>query len=338
MRYATIPILLLCATALASCNSSDDALQGSVSEKPAIVDQPLTTGAPEIERINKAGGTKIAVLVNNTAITSNDIKRRAAFVRLRRLKGNSTQIAREELVKEALQMQEARRINTVASDDEVNAAYGRFAKSNKMPTNVLSQVLERRGVTQRGFKEYIRAQISWQRALSARIGAEGRRSTNQSRQQSWLPDAKDQDKREKAYTLQQIVFIVPPKKRGARLSARKSEANQFRTRFNGCENTKALATQLTDVAVKDLGRIRAHRLPPRWKKDIESAPQGGTTKPKETEKGIEILAVCQSREVQSTAPEAAELFSGDNVQKAASELETKYMGELRKRAVIKNRG
>ena len=338
LKFTTLAMTTLLVTA---CSQSDEALQSSTTGNPVIADKPLTTGAPAVARINKAGGTKIAVLVDKTAITTNDIKRRAAFVKLRRIKGNSSSVAKKELIEEAIKMKEARRIKAVVSDSDVDAAYVRFAKNNKMPVNILTKILNERGVTQRGFKQYIRAQMSWQRAVGARLRATGGRPTPKTperrKYQTWLPDADNQGKQEDVYTLQQVVFIVPNSKRSTSLSRRTAEAKQFRTRVDGCTNAKTLATSLKDVTVRDLGRVREHELPPRWAKDIKGKNAGTITRVQQTEKGAEFLAICNSRTVQSTAPVGSEdLFNG-NVQKQASALEKTYLAELRERAVIQER-
>ncbi len=97
MRMNTSLSLILGIGLLTACSQSG----GSVSDvKPLTADKPVTTGAPEIKKINKKGGTKYAVLVNNEPITTNDIKRRANFVKLRRMKGNRTALARKELIEE----------------------------------------------------------------------------------------------------------------------------------------------------------------------------------------------------------------------------------------------
>ena len=317
---------------LAACTQSDSPVTQTLSTQPSV------TGAPEIGKINARGGTKIAILVNKTPITTNQIKRRAAFVKLRNMKGNRTSIARKELIEEAIKMQEARRINAVASDAEVNAAYIRFAKRNKMPVNVLTRVLNQRGVTQRGFKDFIRANMSWQRAVGARMRSEASGDSAVPTSPSWLPAAGGKTGREKEYTIQQIVFIVPAAKRSSVLARRRAEAKRFRTQLRGCSNAKTLAAGLRDVTVLDRGRLLESRLPPRWKKEIIATPEGKVTRTKDDPKGIEMIAVCKTREVIGTANTSeGDLFSGKNFQENATALEKKYYKELEERAVIVRR-
>ncbi len=290
-----------------------------------------------------AAASKIAIVVNNTPITTNQIRRRAAFVKLRRQKGNRTQIARKELVEDALKMQEAKRLRQTATDKEVNEAYVRFAKRNKMPVKALTQIMNRSGVSSRGFKEFIRVQISWQRVMGLRLRRQGSQQAASARSPlAHLHGKNALGKREETteYNLQQIVFVVPRKRFKAEQPRRVKEANQFRSRFPGCEGSRGLARQIKDVAVIDQGRVQLQELPPRWRKEIESTDVGKTTRPIKTEKGVELMAVCKTRKARAKTAlnGSGGLFSGGAPSNAeVDKVEKEYLAELRKKAVIKNR-
>lgn len=338
-KTLSITSLLLAALAVAGCTGSGKSSATSALQEP-IPAQESVVGAPKVATINKRGGTRIAVLVNETPITSTDIARRAKFVRLRRMKGNATTIATNELIDEAIKMKEARRINAVASDAEVSSAYAGFAKNNKLTQPQLGQVLSRSGTTVRGFKDYIRASLSWQRAVGSRMRAEasGRGGLGEkAKGPRFLSSAGTQGAKEGEYTLQQIVFVVPSDKRG-QLSARRAQANQFRTRMNGCTNALELAKSLRDVSVRDRGRLLDSQLPPQWAKEIRALSEGGVTRTKDTDKGVEMLALCRKREVRaSTSSTSADLFGGANFAEQQSETEKKYLAELKERATIQRR-
>jgi len=331
-------ILTLLVT-IAACTSTESALQSNAAQNTATTQQPLATGIPEIARISERGGTKIAILVNNQPITSNDIKRRVAFVKLRRMKGNQRKIATDELVDEALKMQEARRIRVVATSKDVDAAYLRFAKSNKMPPAALTRILDQRGVTRRGFRDFIQAQMSWQRAVGARYQSDTAGSRRpQTRGQNWLPAVGSGAAQENEYTIQQVVFIVPKAKRSSLLKTRRAQAKVFRNRMRGCSNARTLAAELKDVTVLDRGRLLESQLPALWKKELITTGTGKVTRVRDTERGLEMLAVCNTRSVIGrSAGKDGDLFSGKNFQEAASELDKKYLAELKERAVIKRR-
>ncbi|MEN0040368.1 MAG: SurA N-terminal domain-containing protein [Pseudomonadota bacterium] len=331
--------IMLATLALAGCNGSGSSTSTSALQQPAPT-EPTVVGAPQMATINKRGGTRIAVLVNDTPITSNDIARRAKFVRLRRIKGNATTVATNELIDEAIKMKEARRIGAVASDAEVDAAYGRFAKGNRLSQSQLAQVLNRSGTTVRGFKEYIRASLSWQRAVGGRMRAEASGSggtAQKSKGPRFLSPKGTQGEKEGEYTLQQIIFVVPSDKRG-QLSARRAQATRFRGQLNGCTNARQLAQSVRDVSVRDRGRLLESQLPPQWAKEIKATAQGGVTRTKDTERGVEMLVVCRKREVQAaTSASSADLFGGENFEEQQSATEKKYLAELKERATIVRR-
>ena len=163
------------------------------------------------------------------------------------------------------------------------------------------------------------------------------RDTSQSEAIFQLRKAGEEKPQTTEYQLQQIIFVVPTDKRSPGvLKARKDEALAFRQRFSGCENTIQIAKELRDVAVKELGRMMQPELPPTWKDEIAETAEGGTTTPKETEKGIEVLAVCDSRV--TSDDRAAQLLSQSKTFESLNEDSSKagddYLAELRKRSTI----
>jgi len=282
--------------------------------------------------------SKIKILVNGEPITTYDIARRAAFFRLRRIKGNSTKLATEELIEEAIKMQTAKRLNMIASDRQVNDAYARFAKNNRMPVSALTQVLSRAGVTKRGFQKFVRAQMSWQRVIAAKTRAESSQTSTQDIF-AQLHQKGGEKPSTTEYTLQQVIFVVPQSKRRARMAQRRRDARAMRARFETCANTVQFAKKLKDVTVRSLGRVMQPQLPPDWKKFIEATPEGKTTKIRDTQRGVEFIAVCKSKTVSDdrVAQLNFQIDQAKSGNTAVTESEKKYVQELREQAVITRR-
>ena len=74
-----------------------------------------------------AAASEIKLIVNRVPITTYDIQRRAAFMRLQNRKGNLNALAEQEMVDQALRLAEAARLNIRVSEDQVADAYKRFA-------------------------------------------------------------------------------------------------------------------------------------------------------------------------------------------------------------------
>ena len=323
-------LLLGAALVVGACTQSADKAVPTANAT-AEPDKPAVSGAPEETLIKGRGGTKIAVLVNKQPITTNQIRRRAAFVRLRRMKGNATTIARNELIDEAVKTQEAKRLGVLASDAQVNASYAQFARNNKMSISQLDRLLSSSGVTKRGFKDFVRASMSWQSLVASRVRSQ---SGSSGTSQSWLAAAGSDSSKATEYTIQQIVFIVPRSKRAALLPRRRAEAKRFRAQLDGCTNAKELAKSLKDVTVLDRGRLLEAELPPRWTKDIKATPAGKVTRVKDDPRGVEMIAVCKTRQVIGGGINA-NLLRGGNT--SANEVEKEYLAQLKKRAVIQRR-
>jgi peptidyl-prolyl cis-trans isomerase SurA len=280
-----------------------------------------------------AFASEIKYVVNSVPITTGDIAHRAAFLRLQHKKGDAAQ----EMIDQTLRLAEARRLGISITDAQVDAAYQRFASNNKMQLKQLDGVMAQSGVTKEHFKEFIRTQMAWNQALSARYrSGDGGSVTEQDAVRRML-DKGGAKPTAMEYMLQEVIFVVPASERSATLAKRKREADAMRARFSGCNTTREFAKGLIDVTVRDLGRVLAPQLPAEWAEQIKATKVGAATVTRETDRGVEFIGICSSREVSDD--KAAQMVfqaegSGD---KNADELSTKYVEELRKKARIVQR-
>jgi len=241
-------------------------------------------------------GTTIKAVVNGQPITNYDVRRRAAFLKLRRVSGNRNQKALDELVEQSIKMQEARRTRSVASDAQVNDAYANFAKSNRMSSSQMTRVLGQAGVTAPHFKEFIRGQISWNRAVGSKFRTKTQQKTAadtmfEIRQSGGVKPETNE------YVLEQTIFVIPSGKKKSLLKKRRAEALAFKKGFVACGQTASQAVGQRDVVVRSLPRSLEPQLPPEWKDELKKTPEGQTTAIKNTDKGVEFIAVCKKRVV-----------------------------------------
>ena len=280
-----------------------------------------------------AFASEIKYVVNDIPVTSGDIAHRAAFLKLQRKKGDAAQ----EMVDQTLRMAEAKRLGIRISDAQVEAAYQRFAAGNKMQPGQLDGVMEKSGVGKDHFKEFIRAQMAWNQALSARYrSGEGGSVTEQDAVRRML-DKGGAKPSATEYMLQQVIFVVPAAERSATLAKRKREADAMRARFNGCTTTREFAKGLIDVTVRDLGRVLAPQLPPDWAEQIKATKVGGATVTRETDRGVEFIGICSSREVSDDKTAQMVFQSEGSNDKATDDLSKKYVDELKAKARIVKR-
>ncbi|WP_127597533.1 MULTISPECIES: peptidylprolyl isomerase [Nitratireductor] len=275
-----------------------------------------------------AQASEIRYIVNNVPVTSYDIARRKAFLRLQRRSANAS----DEMIEQTLKNIEINRLNIRVPDADVDAAYGRFASGNKLSKSQLDQIMAQSGVTKSHFKDFIRSQIGWNRALGARFRAT-ERLTEQDAAHRMLQDGGNKPTATE-YMLQQVIFVIPSAERKSLLSRRKKEANAMRGRFNNCQNTREFAKGLVDVTVRDLGRVIAPELPPDWKSLILETKPGQATKIRETERGVEFIGICSTREISDDRVAQMVFENEGELDKKAAELSEKYLKELREKASI----
>jgi len=281
-----------------------------------------------------SGGGGVEVIVNGNAITRYDIQRRRAFLRLQRRGGNLEALAREELIDEMIRRVELKRRNVDITSAEVDNAFAGFAQRNGMSIAQLAQMLNQAGVTPEHFKTYIMVQMGWGRLVSSRVRSEIMVSEQDAVRRVQKNGGVKPSINE--YRLQQVIFVVPAKRRAQLLTKRRREANAFRAKIDGCDNLRQLTKGMVDVTVRQPPRVLELELPDEWAKSITTTPVGKATPPLDTARGVEVMVVCSVRKTDNDR--AVQLIytaqdSGKGQEKA-SEIERNYMKELRDKARI----
>lgn len=330
-------ILIILSLAVSGCTSTSVVKSAATEEakkQAAEREQKTVSVGRQVRSVSKKG-THIRVLVNNTPITNYDVNRRAAFLKLRKIGGNRTKKAEEEMIEQALKIQEATKRRTLVTQAQVDSAFAGFAKRNRASPSKMASELNRMGVGAAHFKGFIRTQMSWQRTVTGKF----RNDAKQVSQQKAIFDLKKagSDKPETTeYIIKQIVFVVPASRRKAILSSRRRQANSFRQRFTTCEEAIKLAKELRDVAIIDRGRLLEPEIPPEWKASVIATPAGKTTKPQDTKRGVELMAVCSKRTVSDdhTAQILSQSKEFADFGKNGSKVSDEYLAQLRKSATI----
>ena len=278
--------------------------------------------------------SSIAVLVNEDAITDYDISQRQKLMALGGAK-TSTKIATDELIDETLEMYEARKRGVNAPDAQVDGGFASIAQNLKMTPAQLTKALASRGIDAASLKQRLRAQITWQYLVQRRTQTKAQvRSKDVASAILAKGDPNQMTLNE--YMLQQIVFIVPQGSSPVLYTQRRREAEAFRQRFAGCDNSLAQAQKLRGVVVKDIGRRDATQLNGAEGEDIKKTAAGATASPYQMDQGIELIAVCSVKQVQSQEAARVEV-TNDLYGKQAEDLGKDYLDELRKAAIIEYR-
>ncbi len=320
------------AVGLAACGSFGDLFDSGGSK---VTGPPVTgkTAMPDIPTLGKKDSS-IAVLVNEVPITDYDISQRQKLMALGGAK-TSSKIATDELIDETLETYEGRKYGVDASKSQVDNAFASIAQNLKLSPPQLTKALASRGVDVATLKQRLRAQIVWQQLVQRRTQMKAK-VRSQDVADAVLAKGNPTQMTLDEYMLQQIVFIVPNGSSQNLYAQRRREAEAFRQRFQGCDNSLAQAQKLRGVVVKDIGRRDATQLSGAEGDDIKKTPAGKTAPPYQMADGIELIAVCSVKQVQSQAAARAEV-TNDLYSKQAKDLGKDYLDELRKAAIIEYR-
>jgi peptidyl-prolyl cis-trans isomerase SurA len=264
------------------------------------------------------------VTVNGVPISDIEISARIKLLQLEG--GGGSKKAMDQLVNEQLQLQEAKKYNIAISEAQVDDAFTSVARNIKVSSDKLREILLSRGVSVDTMRARLRAALAWQQ-LSGMIV-----------QQRVKVSDIELDKEASAalttetsydYILKEVLFISTT----GNASARTGQANAYRKSFTGCDSAVTLSLNYTDAAVRDMGRRHATQLPDALAKELAGLNVGGITKPRVTESGVSMLAICSKNAARDTTYIKNKLRSqqGGEAMKAESE---KYLEELKAKAKI----
>ena len=112
------------------------------------------------------------IRVNEKAITRYEIDQRARLLTLFRAPGDPVETAREQLIVDRLNMQEAADIGLEISEDMLLSSMDEFAARGNLELDEMLNALGDAGVEEGTFREYIRVNITWREVITARFGSQ----------------------------------------------------------------------------------------------------------------------------------------------------------------------
>lgn len=237
----------------------------------------------------------VRVTVDGAPITDQQISDRANLLRIEgqgSSNSNRTQLAIDQLIEDQLRLAEAQRIGVTISDSQVDSAYANIATNMRSSVSNLNNLLTQNGVNPQALRERLRASLAWQQVvqqvLRGRIQLSELDLEQQAAQQATPAMSFD-------YILREVRFIIPQGS-GISASRRTAEANQYRSRFTGCDAAVDLAVQFTDAAVIDIGRRHATQLPEALARELAGLTAGQISSPRVVDGGVSMMAICEKAE------------------------------------------
>lgn len=260
--------------------------------------------------------------VNGQPITDVQVAQRLS---LHKLEGkNNRANALNELINEALQVQEATRLGFAIKETEIDDAVLDVARQIKVSASNLSKILTDNGVPMSTMRDRLEANLAWskvtQTLISSRVQVSEADVDAQAKQKMTAANSFD-------YVLKEVFFI------GGNAAKRTAEANKFKKSYAGCDSAVQLSLSYTDAAVRDIGRRHATQFPDALADELSKLNVGGITKPRVIEGGVSMLAVCAKSTSEDTTYVANNIRQETGNKGMQAEAE-KYLAELKAKAQI----
>lgn len=252
------------------------------------------TGLTALAAPAPAAAQAVITAVNGDPITSFDVAEYEKILRLER-KPASQADALEAVVADRLRYDEARHWGIDSSDSDLSQQLQKMAASVKMDVSTFTQASAKAKIDLDTIRAHLRSAAAWDNLVRAR-----NKGVGATEEEINAAIAKGGSDKVTSYRLQQIVFVVPVNPSPAVLQARMDAAKALRNRFDGCGTGLQLARQLPDVAVKEPMSRNSDALGPALRKVLADTGKGMLTMPDRTTNGIEMLAVCDKNDGDSS--------------------------------------
>ena len=282
------------------------------------------------------GQSSIKILVNDKPITSLDIKNRTAMLKAFTRGQQGEKQATDQLIEEALMIQEAARRNIKVSDEEIEAEFGRRATQTGMTAAQFSQAMRQAGIDPQTFKNFLRANMAWREIIRTRFRATVKVTDQDVAAALTGREVAGEDKTVSEYMLQQIVVIVPANAGAGVIAERQNTAKAFRSSFQGCNSSVQQASGRPGVVVKPTVRRGENEITGEFREPILALDVGGITEPQRIEGGFQMIAVCAKNAIAGESQATTEIREEISNERGTL-LARRYLRDLRSDAAIEYR-
>ena len=283
-----------------------------------------------------AAAQQILVMVNGEPITTFDVTQRIKLAQLTERASLSQKQALDALIDERLKIFTAKRYGVVVEDADVEKMFANMANRTGRTPEQLTQGLAQSGVNARILKNKMRADYVWNAYVRGRFSsATSVRDSDIFAALNAKGTDSTQSQRTTEYTLRQIVLVVP-RTAPAMRSQRLAEANALRQRFTDCDSGLEIARGLREAVVREPIIRTSADVPAGLRKVLDDTAIGRTTPPEVTQSGVEMVAVCNKREVVGESVQKREVR--DDLQSRQFDAQSKrLLEEARKSSLIQYR-
>ena len=284
--------------------------------------------------LSPAHAQTVLAFVNGEPITAFDVQQRMRIMQAVTRTNLSQKQALEQLIDDRLKIIEARRIGYRLREDNIEDRMSSIAAQNSQTLPEFIGNLSKAGIDTNAYKLKLRADYSWELALSHKGKAAAAGGLGNEVRDIYEKKLNEGAAKVTDYVVMTVIFVVPRTGEGA--AQRERDAQSARASFTSCETGIEALRKLRDVAIRNPVKRASDQIPPQLAKVFNDTPVGRLSQPLRTTQGIELYAMCEKieREDKSSVRTTAER---EVAAKRSATLAEDYLKGLRRTAVIQYR-
>ena len=279
---------------------------------------------------------QVVALVNGAPVTELDVQQRIKIIHLTTQKTVSRQEALKALVDDHLKISVMKRYSVEPTTQDVDNAFATMAQRSRSTPAQLEQALIKQGISVASFKLKVKADYGWTGVIRGKFASSFQVNDVDVRNALEARNEADKEKEAAAsnmYTLYPVTFVAPA---GAQEGARRTEAENLRSRFTSCDEGLKLTRLLRGVVVREAVKRSSADLAPQLREVLDKMEVGRLTAPEVTPQGIQMFALCERQNNDSDSP--AKRAAREQILAKRFEAESKkYLDEVRRQSMIEYR-
>lgn len=295
---------------------------------------------------------KVLVTVNDRPITSFDVDARINLWKLlgRNIEGpGQRKAALNAIIDDIAKIEEAAKYKAEPVEKDIQERLKRVAKGLDTDENGLKDKLKKNGISISAIRQYVSAQIAFNRLLSGKYKEkvevspaeiDAKMAEIQATMNGRLAKIKS-DPRMQAVTVYELLEVGFPLDSPDLMQARLAEAAQFVSRFKGCNSARAAASGIFNVKIGKKLEADSRKIPKPMRAAFAQVGTGRAIGPFRSKEGIQVWGYCGTRKISPQLPKV-ELPNRQQIENAVynekfDAVEKKYSGQFRKGVVIEYR-
>jgi peptidyl-prolyl cis-trans isomerase SurA len=290
VRLRSVCLLLIALAGVSAGALSAPRQRGAATPAPEAVPAPA---GPQ-------GEMRIAAVVNDEVISAYDLTSRIHMVAVSSNLPDTPEVRQRiagqvlrSLIDEKLQLQEGKKQNVTATEEEINSALGQIEKQNNMQAGQLDAFLKQRGVDRNAIVSQVKASLIWAK-LVRRMATQNTEISDEEIEET-LKQLKQHATEPQSHVAEILLAVDNPNQEEEMRKLAEKLTEQMRQGARFSQVARQFSQASSAAVGGDLGWVRPDQMAPELGKAVANLKPGELSPPVRTASGFYLLLVLDRR-------------------------------------------